>query len=79
MLKLGNSVRLSVAVIACCSFILAASATVAASPAEKLQQANASALQRAIKDLVATFGDRYPHGKQYLSQAAAYAKESATC
>ena len=51
--------------------------SVAAIPAQELQRADIKALQRAIEDLAATFGDRYPQGKEFLKQAADYQKQAA--
>jgi formylglycine-generating enzyme required for sulfatase activity len=64
--------------LATCSFsALVAQTAPAANPLEELQAADAPALHRAIADLVATFGDRYSHGKQYLDRVTALEAEAA--
>ena len=59
--------RLLLGVLGCC---LTTGLAVAASPAQELEKANLKALQRGIEDLIATFGDRYAGGKEFLKQAA---------
>ncbi len=71
-------IRLSVVLAGCCFLWLAARAAGAADPAQELRRADIKALQRAIEDLTATFGDRYPHGKEFLERAADCEKQAAT-
>jgi len=74
MSKLTDTIRLSVVFAVGFSLYLAARPAVAG-PGEELKRANIKSLQRAIEDLAATFGDRYPRGKEFLKQAADYEKE----
>ena len=60
----------------CSALGLAARAALAADPSQELQRANIKALQRAIADLAANFGDRYLRGKEFLKQANDYEKEA---
>jgi len=48
-----------------------------AGPTEDLNRADIKALQRGIQDLTTTFGDRYPHGPQWLRSAESLAQEVA--
>ena len=70
-------IRLSVVFAGCVALCLAARAAARRRSRRELQRADIKALQRAIEDLAATFGDRYPHGKEFLKQAADYEKEAA--
>ena len=81
-MKLADSIRWIVVIAGCFVLGLAARAAVAArpaagvDPARELQRADIKALRRAIEDLAATFGDRYPRGKDLLKQAADCEKEA---
>ncbi len=77
MVKVVDLIRMIVVFVGCCYLCLATRAVLAASPAEALAKANAKALQLGVEDLVATFGDHYAHGKEYLERANGYAKQSA--
>ena len=71
-MKLADSIRWSVVIATCFALGLAPRAAIAAQPAagvdpaQELQRADIKALRRAIEDLAATFGDRYPRGKDFL-------------
>ena len=69
-MKLTDVIRSSVVFAGSLSLCFAAHAARAADPAQELRRADVQALQRAVEDLVATFGDRYPHGREFLKQAA---------
>jgi formylglycine-generating enzyme required for sulfatase activity len=74
-MKLAAAMRLTL-VLTASSCLLLAVRPAAADLAQDLQRANIKALQRAIEDLVATFGDRYGHGREFLKQAADYEKQA---
>ena len=61
--------------LAVCSFCCPPRPAAAAAPLKELQAADLKALQRGIEDLAATFGDRYPRGKEFLKQAVRLEKE----
>lgn len=51
--------------------------SVCAEEPPRFDAASQDSLRRAITDLVETFGDRYPHGKEWLAKLDALAKQSA--
>ena len=75
-MKFAATIRLSVVIAGCSTLGLAAQRPSPPIPSQELQRANIKALQRAIEDLAANFGDRYPRGKEFLKQAADYEKEA---
>jgi len=77
MSKLAEVIRSGVVFAGCFSLCLAARPAIAG-PHEELKRSNIKALQRAIEDLAATFGDRYPRSKEFLKQAADYEKDVST-
>ena len=66
-MKVADMIRWSVLFAGCFSLSFAAQAVLAADPAQELQRADIKALQRAIEDLAATYGDGYPRGARSFS------------